>query len=312
MGSLHNLIAEIGVDFARKNAVSKAEMQCVEAAQAVMFDDIQNMNILHSGFALTALPHRKSDESAYIRTGGQNNEIILRVETGYEANSTPIGIPYGSVARLILIYLSTEAVKNNSRTVELGAHMSDFLGRVGIQKSGKSRELVREQARRISACRLTFYTEKQQKTPLMNGSFVRSAVILDKTDGQPRLWQDTVELDEAFYKSLTDHPLPLREAAVRELSGKSLALDIYIFLAYRLHVLEKPISISWMALYKQFGAGYDQKRYFVARFKDPLSLALAVYPEARVDVDESGLTLYPSPSPVPKAKFPKFRLKALG
>lgn len=309
MSSLHNLIVDAGVDFTRKNAVTKAEMQCVDAAVNVLFDDEQNMNVLHSGFALTALPHKKTDETFYTRKGGQNDEIILRVETGYEPNNAAVGIPYGSLARLILIYLSTEAVKNNSRVVELGSSMSSFLQRVGIQKSGKSASLVREQAKRISMCRLTFYSEKTNKTNILNGSFVRSAVIFpQKNDDQPQLWQDTVELDEVFYTSLTTHPLPLREVAVQELCGKSLALDIYIFLAYRLHVLDKPTKVSWGSLFKQFGASYSEKRFFVARFKDPLELALAVYPEAHVEVDESGLTLHPSPSPVPKARLPKFKI----
>lgn len=307
MGQVHDLIISAGLEAAKENALTKHERLCVETAASVMFDDSQGLNILHSGFALTALPHRQTDELKWVRSGGQNDEIILRIESGFQRNETPIGIPYGSVARLILIYLSTEAVSNGSRTIELGSTMADFLRRVGLSWGGKSSAAVREQARRIAACRLTFYSNTQQN-PIMNGNFVRSAIICDKgQEDQPRLWNDTVELDEAFYKSLTEHPLPLREAAVRQLCGKSMALDLYVFLAYRLHVLERPTKVSWAALFKQFGGGYTQKKTFVQAIKEPLGLALAAYPEARVDLDESGLTLHPSPSPVPKLKFPKFR-----
>ena len=72
------------------------------------------------------------------------------------------------------------------------------------------------------------------------------------------LWQDTVELDEVFFKSLTQHPLPLREAAIRELAGRSMAIDIYVFLSYRLHVLEKPTPVSWTALFAQFRRGLSK------------------------------------------------------
>ena len=43
--------------------------------------------------------------------------------------------------------------------------------------------------------------------------------------------QHAVVLDEAFYEHLRRHPVPLREAALRELADRSLGLDIYIWLA---------------------------------------------------------------------------------
>jgi hypothetical protein len=301
LGDVHQLVLEVGEAAARKLAISKLDRQCTEAAVALLQDDRFDLNILHSGFAMTALPHRKVSDHLWERSGGQNGEIVLHVESGHDIDKVPIGIPYGSVARLILIYLSTEAVRNNSRSVELGKSMKQFLERMGLSYGGKSATLVREQARRISSCRLTFFDARQRKTPTMNGSFVRTAVICDNDDNsQPRLWNDRVELDEAFFKSLTDHPLPLREAAVRQLSGRSMALDLYIFFAYRLHVLERPVTVSWSSMHRQFGQGYKERWVFVQTVRDPLALALAAYPEANVQVGEDGITMYPSPSPVPK------------
>jgi hypothetical protein len=57
--------------------------------------------------------------------------------------------------------------------------------------------------------------------------------------------------------------------------------------------------VSWNALYQQFGAGYRQLRQFRAKFKEPLAIALAAYPEARVSVDDAGVTLIPSAPPIP-------------
>ena len=152
-------------------------------------------------------------------------------------------------------------------------------------------------------CRLTFFNKRERDTQISNGSFVRNAVICDNVEAggqQLRLWNDTVELDEAFFQSLKDHPLPLREAAVRQLSGRSMALDLYIYFSYRLHVLERPTTVSWSALYQQFGGGYGKREVFVQSVKDPIMLALAAYPEAKVDITRAGLVLHPSPSPVPK------------
>ena len=43
---------------------------------------------------------------------------------------------------------------------------------------------------------------------------------------QGSLWEDRVILDEAFYAALRDHPVPLLEAAIRQLRDRSMSLDI--------------------------------------------------------------------------------------
>lgn len=310
MGDVHQLIMDYGVDTARALSTSKLDRQCLDTAFAVMQDDRFDLNLLHSGFALTALPHRNTKELVWERVGGQNGDLKLLVESGRIANKQPAGLPYGSIARLILIHLSTEAVANNSRVVELGSSMRAFMRRMGIPPGGKSFAILREQSMKISLCRLTFFNKREKDTLISNGSFVRNAVICDNIDErQMRFLTDTVELDEAFFKSLKEHPLPLRESAIKQLSGRSTALDLYIFFSYRLHVLERPTPVSWVSLYHQFGAGTANLRIFKQGFKNPLQLALAAYPEANVDVTDYGLVLKPSPSPVPKIHPWSGRLK---
>ncbi len=310
MAEVHQLILDMGVDAARTLAFDKLDRQMVDAAFAVLSDESFKINILHSGFAMTALPHRSSKELIWERIGGRDGEIRLHVESGHLADRTPTGLPFGSIARLILIHLSSEAVKNNSRIVELGPSMNAFLRRMGVSHGGKTVTLIRDQSRRISLCRLTFFSKRAKDTVVSTGSFIRNAIIPDGAfDDQPSIWNPTVELDEAFFNSLKEHPLPLRESAIKQLSGRSMAMDFYVFLAYRLHSLERPINISWKALYAQFGSGFSVQRYFVREMKAPLQLALSAYPEARVEITETGLVLHPSPSPVPKV-FPRYKQTA--
>ena len=139
---------------------------------------------------------------------------------------------------------------------------------------------------------------------MTNGAFVRDAILAtDPVAEQLPLWQERVHLDEGFYQSLIAHPLPLREAAIRQISNRSMAIDLYVWLAYRLHILNVPIPITWLALKGQFGEGYKELRFFRRDILPSLKLALSVYPEARVEIDEKrGLTLYPSRPPVPEKK----------
>jgi hypothetical protein len=135
-----------------------------------------------------------------------------------------------------------------------------------------------------------------------NGSFVRSAILPSNEGDQLQLWQESVKLDEGFYQSLIEHPLPLREAAIKKVSRRSMAIDIYVWLAYRLHTLSRPTPVSWKALHEQFGAGFNRLRAFREKFREPLALALAAYPEAKTSIDEVGMVLYPSEPPVPEGR----------
>ena len=77
---------------------------------------------------------------------------------------------------------------------------------------------------------------------------------------------------------------------------------MYIWLAYRLHALTRSTPVTWTPLHGQFGAGFKAVRQLKPTFREALGLALAVYPEARVDADKDGLVLHPSLPAVPRSE----------
>lgn len=303
-GRLHRTIERLGIERARALATTVADRRCIEAANLVMLDEDLQAGFVHAGFALTALPHRRITEAEWVReTAG----LTLRVESGKDERGTVVGIPYGSVARMILLYLQTEAVRTRSREVELGRSMNGWLTTMGVNNGGKGYSQVREQSWRLSLCRLTFFSTSEEGRQITNGGFVRNAILPSRPDDpntQLSLWRERVVLDEAFYTSLIEHPLPVRETAIRGLVHRSMAIDLYVWLAYRLWQLKRVKRVPWPALYAQFGAGFTRLRAFRQHVQEPLGLALSVYPEARVEVDEeTGLTLHPSPPPVPERRL---------
>ncbi len=303
MGEVHKLILREGVEETRRIATSKIDRQCIDAAFEVLSDEKNKIGITHAGFAMASLPHKRTQETAWERNGGQ---VKLLIESGLDSEKRPIGIPYGSIARMILLYLQTQAVRTRSREVVLGASMNAWLTAMDIPVGGKTYAIVREQSRRISRCRLTFFRRTATAELVTNGAFVRDAILPVSHDGgdQLSLWQERVRLDEGFYQSLIDHPLPVREAAIRQISNRSMALDFYVWLAYRLHILDTPLKVSWPALKRQFGETYGELRFFRRDALPPLRLAMAVYPEAKVDVDlREGLILHPSSPPVPQKRI---------
>jgi Plasmid encoded RepA protein len=299
MGQVHDILEAKGKKAALEAELDRRE---VEAAATYMTDEDSGIGFLYSGWCQAALPHRKlPDERDVWQIQGER--IAMVVEPGMRPSLTgppvPIGVPYGSRARLIMLYLQSEALRTSSREVELGKSLRDWLSRLGIPQGGKSISGVRDQAERISRCRLSFQVSAGSRTGLINQNIVESAIFLDTdTTIQGCLFVETAKLSEGFYDQLKRHPVPLEEAAIRAVNNNSMALDAYAWLAYRLHALSSARPISWSSLKAQFGNGFVQLRDFKATFLGNLRLAMAVYPAANVEVTEAGLVLHPSRPPV--------------
>jgi Plasmid encoded RepA protein len=297
MSEVHQLIVRNGIEETRRQAASKHERQVVEAAYQVLSDEAEKIGFTYSGFALTSLPHRPQTDTTWRREG---HNITMLITSGVDRAGTPLGLPFGSYARFILLFLQSEAIRTGSREVELGRSMRAWLGSMGLSIGGKTYKQVTDQARRISGCTLTFYADRQGTELMRRAGFVDGAINLTDIGEQPSLWQERVLLNEEFFRALREHPVPLSEAALRAIGPRSMVIDTYIWLAYRLHALKREMEIGWPALYAQFGAGYGQIRFFRRHFIECIALATAAYPEARVDLSDRGLILRPSRPAVPK------------
>jgi hypothetical protein len=265
-----------------------------------MADETQRIGISYTGFCLTALPHKKlTDDQPWEKKG---HKVTLLVEPGrliHGGRTKLFGVPYGARARMILLYLQTQAIRTRSREVELGRSMREWMERMGLANGGETARALREQAARIWACSLKFFWEDGGADGFERGAIVRSGLrfhVEDVTQGT--LWEDRVTLDEVFYSALRDHPVPVLESALRQLRDRSMSLDIYVWLAWRLHSLGKPTNISWPALHGQFGSGFKAIRQFKPRYTEALAAALAAYPDARVELGDKAITLHPSRPPI--------------
>lgn len=304
MGTVHQLIESRG----RQAAIDAGiERPVVEAAVGYLSDEDSSLAFAYSGWAQCALPHKRlPDDTPW---GIVSERVKLMVEPGRRQIVTSdgaqsfefVGVPFGSHARLILLYLQTEAIRTGSREVELGNSMRGWLSRVGIPPGGMTGRSVRDQAERISRCKLTFdISTGGRSSGLVQQTIVDRALFTDASDvgTQGRLSLETAKLSEGFFEQLKKHPVPLEEAAIKALSNNAPALDVYLWLAYRLHVLREDKLVPWPALKMQFGAGFNKLYHFKNKFPVALTLALAVYPAAKVEVTGEGVILKPSRPPV--------------
>jgi hypothetical protein len=298
MGTVHDLIEAKGKAGTLAYDFDRA---VVEAASTYMADEDAGIGFLYSGWCQAALPHRKLANDKGWQIEGERVTLIVEpgMRKGMQGEPESVGVPYGSRARLILLRLQSEALRTQSREVELGRNLNDWLMKMGIPIGGRSFKEVKDQTERISRCRLTFEIRHGNRVGMTNQNIMESAIFFESPDpAQGTLFAQHARLSEAFFTSLQKHPVPIEEAAIRAIANNSMAIDIYAWLAYRLHALPKATPVSWRALKQQFGISFSRLDNFKATFCSNLKLAMAVYREAKIEDGPQGLILYPSKPPV--------------
>lgn len=215
-----------------------------------------------------------------------------------------IGLPYGPKPRLILSLLNTVMLKQRSPEITLGNSLTDFVSdHLGLDANGRTINEVKNQLARLSTS-LISATYAIEKNHSMHDSLklVRGVdVWWTKDANQRHLWGNYLRFSDDYFNDVMEHGVPVDKRALNFLSGNALGLDIYAFLAHRLHHIrpERPVEISWKAIKDQFGQSYDRMDNFKAVFRRTLKLVQAVYQDAKLEeITNRGLILYHSKPPI--------------
>lgn len=282
-----------------------ADRRRVRWAHEVLSLEQDGVNYLHSGFCQAALPHRepRNPTEPWVRRNGAYQLVIRPGILPLRDRIVSIGVPYGTKARLIMIYFQTEAVRNRSQIVDLGPTMTSWLKRMGLCTSGGPRGSytpVREQALRIARCEFTMRFERSSMEARLTDQRIVDGMHLWRDDSSETElfrsggeWARHVRLSDAFFEHLMNHAVPLSEEAIARLKHSSLALDLYVWLTYRLHALRKETVVPWHALGEHFGSESGH-RQLAFRLREVLKDVVAVYPEVNVEAVQRGLVLRPS------------------
>jgi hypothetical protein len=182
MGEVHKLLTEHGKQVLLRSEVDR---RVLDAAAAYMAAE-EGKLALSMPVGQASLPHRRLADDAHWEI--QTDRVSLIVQPGLRAipgqSPVSVGVPYGSRARLIILYLQTEAIRTGSREIELGRSLHAWLKLLDIPIGGKSMKDVRDQAERISRCRLTFQISTAGRSGLVNQNILDSAMFV--ADEHPR------------------------------------------------------------------------------------------------------------------------------
>lgn len=281
-------------------ATTRAKLRLIEGGASITTEPVENPGYLHTVLAQCGMPRRKIEGHIYERTNGNVSLLMTAGRLWNEAAGEwqPQPLPYGTKPRLVMIYLSAEAVRKRSRVVDVGHSVREFLMRLGISINGKEHAAFLRQLRALAACDMRLGMGRRTIMDAKPISVFEMAP--NGPDGQRSLWPGTVTLSDAFFRSLIDAAVPLDMQAIAHLKHSALALDMYAWLAHRLHRVQAQTGepISWIALQAQFGE-YRNTKDFRREAMEALAAVRVVYPAAHIEPIRGGLRLLPSPPPVP-------------
>ena len=245
--------------------------QLIEASEAE--PDIGFMARL---LALCSLP--RTDPKNRLQYVRHNGPYTLAMTAGVNTR-----LPFGTLPRLLLAWVCSEAVRTQHRELVLGRSLYEFIHKLGLtDRSGGAkgdRTRLKNQMRRLFRCSVQLVYEGGDH------EVVVSSFIADRAEywwdvsrpDAPSLWDSTIRLGEEFFNEIIRHPIPLDLHTIKALKRSPLGLDLYFWLVYRTFTLKAPLTLSWKQLFRQFGA--DPAKVGKHQHGQPLSGGLSARAE---------------------------------
>jgi hypothetical protein len=241
------------------------------------------------------LPHKKLIGNEFTRKNGIFSLSII--------SPSKVGLPYGSMPRLLLSWISTEAVRTKDRNLILGRTLSFFLSELDLIPSGGRWGTItrlKEQMRSLFGSFISCTYDDGNNWAVRNINPISKADLWwnPKQPNQATIFESTLTLNEDFFKEIINCPVPIDMRVLKDLKRSPLAIDIYCWLTYRLSYMRSITIIPWEVLQVQFGSNYatDQQgvRNFKRAFLRELKRVTLFYREAKLEPLEEGLKLMPS------------------
>ncbi len=282
-----------------------------------------DVSFLLNGFCIAGLPLRRPRDNTLVWKR-QDERFALTVQSPEIAlpggSSFVAGLPFGPKARLLAMWLATEAKdpvrRSDDRWIEIGK-ITDWLRAVGITPEWGPRGSVvatKEQFLRLAFAQFTMVFRREDGfQPFKHEALIEAGVFQDNDLDKISVgkisdmkWPAGFLLSQTAFDRFRNHSIPIPTTCLRQVAHNAMAIDILTFLCYRLPLIELNAAemVTWRQLTAQFGNRGEPVYQFKDTFTDSIKLALRAYPEARVELIDAGLRLQHSdPSALRKAFF---------
>lgn len=280
-----------------------AECLAIEAENA---KEAGMLAFMARAMVMATLPHSKPDGYVFQR---KNGDYILTMMANPQ-----FGLPFGSLPRLLLAWMTREAKRTGSPTLHLGKTFSEFLRTMKLSRSGGKRgdaTRLRDQMLRLFTTHVSCVYQNKKEGVCKSDQFLvtRSFELWWnplKENSTDISQTSTITLAKDFFDELIDRPVPVDFRVLQALRRSPLQIDIYVWLTYRFSYLKRPTLIPWNLLVHQFGSDYAADaqglRGFKREFLKALHIVTVIYTDATVEVQDDGIILKPSKSHIKSNK----------
>ena len=239
---------------------------------------------------LATMPHRRIESNEFKRQNGVFKLTMLA--------DSDVGLPYGNIPRLLMLWITTEAVRTKERQLILGKTLSEFMFALDMIPSGGrwgSITRLKEQMKRLFSSSISCSYSDGKNWSVKNIIPVEEADLWwdPKNPQQATIWESRLLLGNKFFEEIIENPIPIDTRALKLIRQSPMAIDIYCWLTYRMSYLNKTTSIPWSALQFQFGSNYKDVRQFKRKFIKQLKKVTLIYPEANIKEENGSLVLSP-------------------
>ncbi len=264
----------------------------------------------HAVFAQCFLPLRKLPkvQKFYEVQHGRAGLVIMAGALLNPATKrfVEMNVPAGSAARIALAHINNHLIRSRSLdealTVPMGESLRDFMDYQGINVCGSNGKEIALQIHNVAAARISLGVWSGDHARQVNTQIADAIDFwLEKDRRQRTLWQPVMRVSEQYAEAIREHCVPHDMRALIGLYENTRAMDIYVWLAYRLPRVpaRHDLFIRYDDLKPIFGTGVSDPYKFRQVFKRSLRAALAWYRTARVGIEPEGIRIFHSPSPVP-------------
>lgn len=242
---------------------------------------------------LSFFPTRKSDANYIKKTNGRSAIIITPTEGKWA---------YGSAPRLFLLYIRT-LIKNKdprvdfeSMTVNLGGSYRSMCEAMSASTGGRNKTAMLESIKNLACTHITLEHWTSDDNGMYENFPVAQKVCID-FGGEDK--ESYITFSPQMWSLLVEEAVPTQMSIIRNISNSALALDIYMWLAFRTNKLRScGMRVSWKDLTVQFEDDDYPVKEFKRRFTTALNKIKESWPELKVSLDEYGITIYPSISSI--------------
>lgn len=296
---INNTIREIQLS---KRIPNKKINRILRAQQYINDENVNNVGYFNKILINCCLPHAKKEIWIITKKNKKVKvpALLHSVKNGrYELKLGTVnedGLPYGTIPRLIISWLTSEVIRKKDKRIYLGKNLTGFMKNIGMTPRGGKNgniEMFKNQFIKLCDCMLMLsYSDKNVYAA--DGIKIVDRCYIEWENNNEDLIDDEktsfIELSEMFFSMLIENPVPINTAVLDVIKGSSLGLDIYGWVNYRQSFIKEETMVPWSLLEKQFVSNYSKRSEFIRSFKKQIDILNSVY-DTGLSVGKLGVTI---------------------